>query len=96
MNSPKLVVYRAGHPVEARHVRAYLQTRKIDGVEIEDHVFRARPMPGIASLQEAYDQSGYHILVPPARADEARTILEEAKQQNVSFAADPADLRGLY
>lgn len=96
MNSPKLVVYRAGHPVEARHVRAYLQTRKIDGVEIEDHVFRARPVAGTASLQEAYDQSGFHILVPPGQAAEARLILEDAKQQNVSFAADAGDLRGLY
>jgi hypothetical protein len=93
---PRLVVYRAVHPVEARQVAAYLRMRGIDGAEIEDRVFRARPMAGSGSLQDALDPSGYHVSVPPAHATEARTLLEDARKQKLSFLPDPSDMRPLY
>lgn len=94
MDSPRIVVYQAAHPVEARRARSWLLARGIAGIEIEDRVYRPRPSADRKD-QELYQNSSWCVVAPPDRAPQARAVLEEARAAGRSFAPDASDLHGI-
>lgn len=87
---PRIVVYRSPHPVEARRACGLLLAHGL-AAEVLSPEIRKRGAEGGGEFQTS---PGFAIVVAPADAGNARSLLDTARAAGDAFTADRLDVEG--